>query len=382
MSVYLNLRKQFLNKIYFKHIINGQSPFMKHTNRMLKKSERFRVSMKHSLAQKYPNIIKADVEIVSIALTSECNLRCQGCSYGREFMPKEHIPLDKVKALLDDMKEMGIPFITFYGGEPLMIDSSKLVELVKYANDLGIYTQLGTNGVMLTPNVMDRLYEAGLRRIVMGMYGTDENYNTYVQKKDVFATLDENISYMRETYPDVSLSLGWLLMKPSCNLKSLGEVSEFALKHNIGYSIALVHYDFPYFNNGEDDGLQLFEEDLPAILEVQKELIALKKLHPNLILNSMTSLNAIPDWLMKKGEIDIPCYRYDHLWIGSNGEVRVCQKSALLGNINDEKFRDILNTKEHTQSTRDCFALNCSGCHVDYDNRTVQTPKSRKEYAN
>ena len=53
MSVYLNLRKQFLNKIYFKHIINGQSPFMKHTNRMLKKSERFRVSMKHSLAQKY-----------------------------------------------------------------------------------------------------------------------------------------------------------------------------------------------------------------------------------------------------------------------------------------------------------------------------------------
>ncbi len=376
----INLRKQFINKIYYKYIDEGKSPLLIYLKNVLEYSERKRLNAKHAIAQKYPNIIKPDVDLVSIALTSQCNLKCQGCSYGREFMPKEHIPLNVVKEVLDNMKEMGVPKIHLYGGEPIMIQSSELEKIISYATKLGIYTTLGTNGVLLTPALMDKLYNAGLRRVSTSIYGVEEEYNTYVNREDVFSQLDQNISYIKKKYPDVVITFAWLLMKPTCNLKSIEEIALFAQKYSTSFVISLVHYDFPYFTNGKDEELQLFEEDLPEIMLVTQGLIRLKKMHPNMINNSLTALNAIPDWLIKKEAIDIPCYRYEDLWIGANGEVRVCQKSAILGNVNETRLSDIMHTKEHTQSARDCFALNCSGCHVDYDNRTTQTPKSRKEY--
>ncbi|NEW60659.1 radical SAM protein, partial [Sulfurovum sp. bin170] len=297
----VNLRKEFINKVYFKYIRDGKSPLLQYTDKLLNYSEKKRLDVKHAVAQKYPNIIKADVEIVAMALTSQCNLRCEGCSYGRGFMPKEHLSLDIVKETLDSMKEMGIPYISLYGGDPTMIGSSDLVEIVSYATKLGIYSNLGTNGILLTPKLMDKLYEAGLRRVFIGVYGIGEEYDKYVKQKGAFDKLEQNIAYIREKYPDVAVNLGWLLMKPTCNLQSTEAITQFIQKHSIDIYITLVHYDFPYFNNGEDEELQLFEEDLPQIKEVIEEFIRLKKAYPQIITNSLTALNSIPDWLIKKG---------------------------------------------------------------------------------
>jgi cyclic pyranopterin phosphate synthase len=375
-----NLRKQFITKIYYKHIHNKDTPVYKNIDKALRYGDDKRELIKHKLAEKYPSFLKPDLDIISMALTSQCNLRCKGCSYGRSFMPKEQLSLEKVKEILDSMSAMDIPFTTLYGGEPLMIKSSKLAKIITYARKVGVYPNLSTNGVMIRPSVMDELYDAGLRQIFIGIYGVGDDYNTYVDRKDVFARLDENITYIRQTYPDVSVSLGWLFMKPTCNLKSLREITEFSQKHDVDFELTLVHYDFPYFNNGEEEELQFYEEDIPQILEVKKELIRLKRKHPKLIRDSLTSLNSIEDWLMKKEKIDIPCYRYDRLWIAANGDVRVCQKSVLLGNLHDNPLDNILDTERHQQSVRDCFDLNCTGCHVEHDRRTIMTQKSLKQY--
>jgi cyclic pyranopterin phosphate synthase len=373
--------KQALYKYYFKYIRNGTSPVVQTINNGLKQINKKNLYIKHAIAQKYPNIIKGDVKLISLALTSRCNLKCQGCSYGREFMPQENLSIEVIKETLDSIKEMGIPFVTLYGGEPTMIKSSLLIEVVSYATQLGLYVNLSTNAALLTPSLMDKLYAAGLRGMFIGIYGVGDDYNAYVNnRKDVFSQLDENIGYIRETYPDVSVDLGWLLMKPTCNLKSVKEITGFVQKHDIEFYVALVHYDFPYFTEGEDKELQLYEEDLPEINEVTQELIRLKKQFPEMITNTLAGLNSIPDWLIKKADIDVPCYRYQYLWVAANGEVRVCQKAALLGNVNDKRLSEILYSDDHTQSARDCFALKCSGCHVDYDMRVNQTPESRRQY--
>jgi len=365
----------------FNHIKHGETPFLKKTKRLLLDAQEQKINFKHALAQKFPKIIKPNIEIVTIALTSKCNLGCQGCSYGKDFMPLEYLTLEQVKEILDSMKEMGLEHVWFYGGEPLMINNLDLIEMVSYATKLNLISTLGTNGVMLTPTIMDKLYEAGLGRIATSLYGTDEIYTNYVQRENAFADFGKNLAYIKENYPKVSISAGWLLMKPTCNVEAVKAITDFSKKHELRFSINLVHYDFPYFTSGIKDDIQLYEEDLPQIEEVTKELMEFKKEYPELLSNSLTALNSMSDWLIKKETIDIPCYRYNYLWIAANGEVRVCQKAALLGNINEKSLTGILNTKEHIQSTRDCFALKCTGCHVSWGKRTTSTPLSRKQYS-
>ena len=371
----------FMKNYLMNYIRNGDTPFIKKTKKMLHVAEKKRVYFKHALAQEFPKIIRPDIETVTIALTSKCNLRCKGCSYGRDFMPLEQLSLEKVKEVLRSTKAMNIQYVWFYGGEAAMIKSSDLIEMIRYATELGLTSTLGTNGVMLDDKMMKELYAVGLRRIAVGFYGVSEEYEEYVDRKDVFSQLENNIENIRKNYPSVSISLGWLLMKATCTVEAVDDLIEFSKKHDIPFSINLVHYDFPYFvTEDEESTLLLNEEDLPQIIKVQEALSTVKRAYPHLVRNSLTGINSISEWLLKKEKITIPCYRYDYLWVAANGEVRVCQKAALLGNIHEKPLDEIIYTKEHTQSARDCFALHCTGCNVDWDDRTTSTPKSRKQF--
>jgi cyclic pyranopterin phosphate synthase len=364
--------------LYFNHIKHSQSPVLKPVASFLRNVEQVRLNSIHAIAEIYPNIIKPDVRYVYMALTSQCNLRCKGCDYGRDYMPKKILDLETVKIILDDLKFFHIPNIWLYGGEPLI--HKDLVEIVSYACHLGLHPILGTNAVLLKPDKMDSLYQVGLRQLNIGIYGTGDAFDQYVDRKDRFAQLEENLAYISEKYPDVTINFAWLLMKPTCNEVALQNIVELAQKYGAHIGVQLIHYDFPYFNGGENDELQFHKEDLPQINDFVKHLAKLKQEMPNLFLNSVPAINAMPDWLLEKEKLEIPCYMYDNIWVAANGDVMVCQKNSILGNIHQTKFRELLYTDEHTKATRDSFHLNCSRCHVKFDIRTRQHPQSRKKY--
>jgi sulfatase maturation enzyme AslB (radical SAM superfamily) len=76
--------------------------------------------VRHTVAQVLPQVIQPDPRSIFITLTADCNLRCKGCRYGRDFMPGAQLPWPIVRDLLDDAKELGITGIRLYGGEPLI----------------------------------------------------------------------------------------------------------------------------------------------------------------------------------------------------------------------------------------------------------------------
>lgn len=373
----MNIRHKAVD-LYFNYIKHSQSPVIKSIGSLLRNTEQLRLNSVHAIVEIYPNIIKPDVRYVYMALTSQCNLRCEGCDYGRDYMPEKILALDTVKSLLDDMKHLHIPNVWLYGGEPLV--HKDIVEIVSYTISLGIHPILGTNAVLLKPEKIDSLYQAGLRQLNIGIYGTGEAFDQYVARKNRFAQLEKNLEYISKTYPDVTINFAWLLMRPTCNEESLQDIVDLAKKYDAHIGVQLIHYDFPYFNGGEKDELQLYKEDLPQINAFVKRLAELKTELPELIINSAPAINAIPDWLIEKQNLDIPCYMYDNIWIAANGDVMVCQKNSILGNIYEKCFRDLLYTDDHTKATRDSFNLNCSRCHVKFDIRTRQHPQSRKKY--
>jgi cyclic pyranopterin phosphate synthase len=222
----------------------------------------------------------------------------------------------------------------------------------------------------------------GLRDISVGYYGTGEEYDAYVQRKDRYALLERGIAYTRERYGlDVQIALGWVLMRPTCNADEIRRLWMFAEKYSAPIGVSLIHYSLPYFTEGPEQELQFRPQDSPAIEKAVAELIRLKELRPELIQQSVMALRSIPDWLLKKSAMRVPCDRYHLLWVGADGTVQLCYVTFKLGNLQEQRLASMLFTAEHKQAARDAFLLNCPNCHCSYHNRIEKDPISRLRYS-
>jgi molybdenum cofactor biosynthesis enzyme MoaA len=335
--------------------------------------------VRHSAAKFLPQIIQPDPREIFITLTANCNLRCKGCRYGRDFMPGSQLPWPIVRDLLEDCQRFGITSVRLYGGEPLL--HRDLPRIVEYANELGLHPWLTTNGILLRDKI-DELYRVGLRDMSVGYYGTGEEYNAYVQRKDRYALLERGIAYARERFGlDLRIALGWVLMRPTCSVDEIQRTWKFAQRYSAPIGVSLIHYSLPYFTEGPDRELQFRPEDRPAIEQAVAELIRLKQLRPELIQQSVMALRSIPDWLIKQSAMRVPCDRYRLLWVGADGTVQLCYVTFKLGNLNQQRLASMLFTAEHRGAARDAFLLNCPNCHCSYHSRIEKDAASRWRYS-
>ncbi|MCA9462456.1 MAG: radical SAM protein [Nitrospira sp.] len=344
----------------------------------LNKADKYLDLLRHSLARVVPQIIQADPQSIFITLTADCNLRCIGCNYGRTFMSGHVLSWPVVKEVLDDAKTLGIRGVRLYGGEPLL--HPDLPRIVEYSVKLGLKTWVTTNGILLKKRI-DDLYCAGLRQIDIGIYGVEKHYNAYVQRNNSFAQIEAGIAYTRERYGlNLNLNLGWVLMRPTCNLEAVADIWQFGEQYAAPIGVNLIHYSLPYFNEGPEGELQFNLEDRPEIEEVVAELLRLKSLRPEMITQSVLSLRSIPDWLLKKSEMKVPCDRYRLIWIGADGTVQLCYVTFKLGNLHDKRLAELLFTPQHHRAALDAFNLHCPNCHCGYDIRIEKHAQSRKLY--
>jgi len=333
----------------------------------------------HMAAAVFPILIRPAPRKLTVAITAQCNLRCIGCRYGRDFMPGHELSRDMVRDLLDDAKEAGVETVRLYGGEPLL--HSQLPRMVEHATSLALSAYITTNGTLLDRKI-DELYSAGLRNLTVGYYGSnDGSYDRYVQRRSGFSAMERGVAAVRSRYgSDVSMQLNFLIMRPSCNLHALEEAWKFAQRYDMTFHTDLIHYSLPYFSEGPDRMLQFRQEDSNAIKEVVGELIRLKTKHPEIIPESFMSLRSIPDWLLKGANMRVPCDAYKLIWVGADGTVQLCYVTFSLGNLHRERLRDILFRTEHTRAARDAFLLKCPNCHCERDDRIQKHHLSRQLY--
>ncbi|MBN1581957.1 MAG: radical SAM protein [Anaerolineae bacterium] len=109
---------------------------------------------------------------MDFALTYACNNNCGHCYVGR---PRDfpQMRLEQWKQAIDTCWEVGIPHITFTGGEATLYPH--LRELIEYAEDVGLVTGLLTNGRKLADRAyLDGLIEAGLDHVQITIESHDE----------------------------------------------------------------------------------------------------------------------------------------------------------------------------------------------------------------
>ena len=105
-------------------------------------------------------------------LTHRCPLQCPYCSNPIELdRARSELTTEEWKKVLSELAELGVLQVHFSGGEPAA--RKDLVELVKHANNVGLYTNLITSAVLLTREKLAELADAGLSHVQISFQGSE-----------------------------------------------------------------------------------------------------------------------------------------------------------------------------------------------------------------
>ena len=116
--------------------------------------------------------------LVKIKLTWRCNLRCVMCNIWRQ-QRHELLSLDRLRALADELADLGTRKVHLSGGETLL--RPDLFDLVAYLSDKGMRVNLTTNGTLLTPERAERLVEAGVRGVSISVDSPDRKVHDRIR---------------------------------------------------------------------------------------------------------------------------------------------------------------------------------------------------------
>lgn len=100
------------------------------------------------------------MKIVSWNTTNACNLYCAHCYRGSGQEAAGELSNAEGMKLIDDIARAGFQIMIFSGGEPLLRED--IFDLISHAREVGLRPVLGTNGTLLTLEVVERLKACGL----------------------------------------------------------------------------------------------------------------------------------------------------------------------------------------------------------------------------
>lgn len=105
-------------------------------------------------------------------LTHRCPLACPYCSNPQELTAKDReLSTEQWADIFEQAAGLGVLQLHLSGGEPA--SRTDIVELVAAARDAGLYTNLITSGIGLTPRRLQALEDAGLDHIQLSVQGVN-----------------------------------------------------------------------------------------------------------------------------------------------------------------------------------------------------------------
>lgn len=156
--------------------------------------------------------------LVGFNITFRCNLRCTYCASPTLKVPE--METGDVLRTIDDFHALGMRWITFSGGEPLL--RKDLGEIVEYTKTKGIVTFISTNGWLIPK----RIEELGrVDRFTISLDGGEEVHDK-VRGKNAFAKAVAGAEAAREH----GIPVAFTCVLSSHNLDAVDEVLALAAR--------------------------------------------------------------------------------------------------------------------------------------------------------
>lgn len=140
--------------------------------------------------------------------TDACNMRCVYCyePHIEHYMDEEKVSAF-IKFLKKRMRTASSLHISWFGGEPLLCHEI-IYQIMEQAQQFGklykipVSANATTNGVLLTPEVFDHLYECGVRSYQITIDGFREKHNQsrpLAIGGDSFSIIESNLKYIMQS---------------------------------------------------------------------------------------------------------------------------------------------------------------------------------------
>jgi len=112
-------------------------------------------------------------------LTYRCPLQCPYCSNPVNFERyTEELDTQEWQRILDEAAALGVVQVHFSGGEPLL--RKDIVQIIRKARDLNLYSNLSTGGTLLTEKLVHELRSAGLDSLQISIQDADSLNSEYI----------------------------------------------------------------------------------------------------------------------------------------------------------------------------------------------------------
>lgn len=262
-----------------------------------------------------------------------CNQKCVHCyAAGQNLVSEEELSTEDWKKIIDLCHKVGIPQVTFTGGEPTMRED--LFELIDHAR--WFVTRLNTNGIKLTKEYCKSLKEVSLDSCQITFYSNDEAIHNSL----VGAAQYENTLHGIENALEAGISVS--INTPLCK-RNKDYLKTLAFLHEKGVTYVTCSGLITTGNAllEESESLQLSSEELQDILEE-----AVQFCHENDMEISFTSPGWISDEVFEDLGISRPTCGacLSNMAITPGGNVVPCQSylsAKPLGNMLKNSWEEI-----------------------------------------
>ena len=279
-----------------------------------------------------------------------CNQKCLNCYAGGEKLSsEEELSTEEWIAIIDKLKEARIPQITFTGGEPTL--RSDLPELVNYAS--WFVTRLNTNGVLLSKELCDSLYEASLDAVQVTLYSNQKEIHNFLVGANNFDKTMEGIKNALDSKLLVSINT------PLCSLnkdyKSL--IRDIYNRTGIRYFTCSGMILTGKAKNEENDDRRLSEDELVMVL---KEALAYAK-SSNLEIK-FTSPGILSKESLQALKLDEPMCGAgsSNMAVSPGGNLIPCQSyltGVSFGSLKDKNFKELWRNRSLKKLRKQALAL-------------------------
>lgn len=307
--------------------------------------------------------------ILSWNTTKRCNLSCEHCY--RESSPavdcSSELSTAEGKKLLNDAAKAGFRLIIFSGGEPLL--RKDIFELIEYAYNLHMIPALGTNGILITDEMAEKIKSNHVDAVSISLDSLD------AKKHDRFRKMDGSHELAIkgiESCLNAGLKVQINFTVTKNNLDEIEEIIDYADSKSCScFFFFLVNVGrgkniYQYALNKKE-----YKYAIDLILDKSKEVsIALKP-------------TCAPQFMVEAFHKEIPM-RYSRGCIAGisyccvlpDGDVHICPYSPIkTGNIREKSFYHIWNDSEvfhllrnfdnYKGKCRTCNYINiCGGCRA------------------
>lgn len=232
-------------------------------------------------------------------VTYRCNSKCSFCDI-HSRQATDELDLDAGKNLIFRLYQLGVRYIDFTGGEPLL--NENLFELVLYAKSLGIKTEVTTNGIPFGENYFERVKKAAIAADKFNISLDTLCSETYRKIRGV-----DRLPDVQETVELLSAAATFKIMcvVTKDNIDQLNELILFAQKNKVQIYF---NPEFVYFNKKRGSIpntktiVSRVYDDYTVVLLHFMEFIATGDTFPPCSANKQT-ITLSPD-----GRIIVPCY--------------------------------------------------------------------------